>query len=353
MKNKFYKIIFLVIIFIFMINIINSYAANHWNDFSVNDYKNATPENAGQLAGYLSAEDEESLKGLEKDELEKYIKCSEAFLKTEAARQLDISITGKINTYKEEAKKIKKEGTGNNDEKEGGSSNINNSSWTDYISRKNEVKNVATKEDAETFYKMLANPNPSIDDMSDDYAEQYIILIGELLKSPGFQLYSDEKTNARQVLTERMRLAKDKHEIDDEDASETLGDTGADTDAGGQGGSDTAVYKQPKKGDTKTAATSLGDVIEDGDSLIREGKELQYNEAGLQKFSTIMYNILLAIAVALALIVGVIVGIKYMTGSVEEKANYKAMFLPYVVGCVVVFGSFGIWKLVVGILQNI
>ena len=119
------------------------------------------------------------------------------------------------------------------------------------------------------------------------------------------------------------------------------------------GGSDTAVYKQPKKGDTKTAATSLGDLIEDGDSLIRDGKELQYDEAGLQKFSTIMYNVLLAIAVAIALIVGVIVGIKYMTGSVEEKANYKAMLLPYVAGCVVVFGSFGIWKVVVTILQNI
>jgi hypothetical protein len=29
-----------------------------------------------------------------------------------------------------------------------------------------------------------------------------------------------------------------------------------------------------------------------------------------------------------------IIGFKYIIGSVEEKANYKATMLPYIIGCV-------------------
>lgn len=117
--------------------------------------------------------------------------------------------------------------------------------------------------------------------------------------------------------------------------------------------SSTSIYKQPELNKSKTAAGSLSDLIADGKSFLYNGDELQYDESSLQNFSTAMYNILLAIAVAIALIVGVIVGIKYMVGSVEEKANYKAMLIPYVAGCAVVFGAFGIWKLVVTILESI
>ena len=34
-----------------------------------------------------------------------------------------------------------------------------------------------------------------------------------------------------------------------------------------------------------------------------------------------------------------IIGIKYMSGSLEEKANYKKSMLPYLIGCVLLFGA--------------
>lgn len=34
-----------------------------------------------------------------------------------------------------------------------------------------------------------------------------------------------------------------------------------------------------------------------------------------------------------------IIGIKYITGSIEEKANYKKSMMPYVIGCVILFGA--------------
>lgn len=35
----------------------------------------------------------------------------------------------------------------------------------------------------------------------------------------------------------------------------------------------------------------------------------------------------------------VVIGIKYMTGSVEEKAEYKNSLLPYLIGSIIVFAA--------------
>lgn len=40
------------------------------------------------------------------------------------------------------------------------------------------------------------------------------------------------------------------------------------------------------------------------------------------------------ISAIVAVIVLMIIGVKYIIGSAEEKANYKATMIPYVVGCI-------------------
>lgn len=66
-----------------------------------------------------------------------------------------------------------------------------------------------------------------------------------------------------------------------------------------------------------------------------------------------MYNLLLGLGIIVAVIVGIIIGIKYMIGSIDEKAECKQLLLPYFVSCFVVFGAFGIWKLAVNIVSKI
>ena len=39
------------------------------------------------------------------------------------------------------------------------------------------------------------------------------------------------------------------------------------------------------------------------------------------------------VSVVVSVISLMIIGIKYMLGSVEEKANYKATMMPYIIGC--------------------
>lgn len=100
--------------------------------------------------------------------------------------------------------------------------------------------------------------------------------------------------------------------------------------------------------------TSLSDVISGGDSFIDAGKDgsAKIDKGSLQNASSSIYNILLICGVIIAVLIGSIMGIKFMIGSVEEKAEIKAALVPFVIGCIVVFGAFGIWKIVVTIGNN-
>lgn len=45
------------------------------------------------------------------------------------------------------------------------------------------------------------------------------------------------------------------------------------------------------------------------------------------------------VAMISAIIVLMVLGVKYMMGSAEEKASYKKTMMPYIIGAVLVFGA--------------
>ena len=100
------------------------------------------------------------------------------------------------------------------------------------------------------------------------------------------------------------------------------------------------------------AANSLSEILEQGKDFI-EGGELIYkhdniiNETTLKQTSKSIVNILTALGIVVALVIGVVIGIKIITGTVEEKAKIKEALIPYIVGCVIVFGGFTIWSNVI------
>jgi len=140
-------------------------------------------------------------------------------------------------------------------------------------------------------------------------------------------------------------------------------------------------------------AFTIDDILTQGDNFIQEGKnnkyatyidengkeqikyetyvdengEIQYkldkngnkipipilDEEQLQRTVNQVYNILLTIGIGLSVLVGAMLGIKYMISSVEEQAKIKETLIPYVLGCFVVFGAFGIWKIIIEFGQNI
>ena len=102
-------------------------------------------------------------------------------------------------------------------------------------------------------------------------------------------------------------------------------------------------------------ASSLSDAIGGADDFVQAGvqdKSPAISEDNLQGMSDMLYTALLVIATIVAIIVGLVIAIQFMTGSVGERAKIKETLIPYIAGCIVIFGAFGIWKLVVNILKQ-
>ena len=100
---------------------------------------------------------------------------------------------------------------------------------------------------------------------------------------------------------------------------------------------------------------ALGDIISSADKFMEDGKSeknVGLDEGVIKDLSNTVYNILFILGIVIAVIWGLVIAIKFITGSVEEKAEVKKTLIPYVAGCVVLFGAFTIWKVVVTILQS-
>ncbi len=59
------------------------------------------------------------------------------------------------------------------------------------------------------------------------------------------------------------------------------------------------------------------------------------------------------VGIVLAVVILMILGIKYMVGSAEEKADYKKSMIPYLVGAIILFGAAGIAQVVVSLSGNL
>lgn len=58
------------------------------------------------------------------------------------------------------------------------------------------------------------------------------------------------------------------------------------------------------------------------------------------------------VGVAVSIIVLLIVGIKYMTGTVQEKAEYKKTMIPYLIGVFIFFALSQILPLIIGLIAD-
>ena len=62
---------------------------------------------------------------------------------------------------------------------------------------------------------------------------------------------------------------------------------------------------------------------------------------------------MLLCGIVAAVICGACLGIFFIISSPEGKAKVSQYLVPYIVGCVVVFGAFGIWKMTVEVGDEI
>lgn len=64
-------------------------------------------------------------------------------------------------------------------------------------------------------------------------------------------------------------------------------------------------------------------------------------------------KVVLTIGIVVSVIMLILLGIKYMMGSVEEKAEYKKTLIPYIIGAGLVFAASGIAQIIYDIAIKI
>ena len=100
-------------------------------------------------------------------------------------------------------------------------------------------------------------------------------------------------------------------------------------------------------------AGPLQDIMNRAEGFVNNGENggNVINNDALREGSNTLYNVLLVIGIAVAFIWGIVLGIQFITGSLGEKADVKKNMIVYIIGCIIIFGAFGIWKLLLQLLQ--
>lgn len=72
----------------------------------------------------------------------------------------------------------------------------------------------------------------------------------------------------------------------------------------------------------------------------------------IKKFGNNIYSVITVIGIAASVIVLMIIGMKYMMGSAEERAGYKKSLMPYFIGSILVFSASAIANIIYLAMYN-
>ena len=94
---------------------------------------------------------------------------------------------------------------------------------------------------------------------------------------------------------------------------------------------------------------AVSDMFKSADDFLSKGRPptTVIDETKLKSTSGTIYKWLMIVAICVAVIIGAIIGVQFITGSIEGKAKIKEALVPYIIGCIVVFGAFFIWRTLV------
>ena len=104
---------------------------------------------------------------------------------------------------------------------------------------------------------------------------------------------------------------------------------------------------------------SIGSVVfaDTASSVLNQMNQAQNSSVnGTNEITTLggrIVGIVQVVGVIVAVIIILIIGIKYMLGSAEEKAEYKKTMIPYLVGAVLIFAGSTIVNAVYNIITGL
>ena len=86
-------------------------------------------------------------------------------------------------------------------------------------------------------------------------------------------------------------------------------------------------------------ATNTGEVLE---KLENKTKSANVETGEIETTAGKVIKIMQTVGIIVGVIVLVVLGIKFMMGSAEEKAEYKKTFIPLIIGAIVLISAFSI-----------
>ncbi len=106
---------------------------------------------------------------------------------------------------------------------------------------------------------------------------------------------------------------------------------------------------------TCMADSSLDDIMNNGNSFLNAGSEssTMIDQNDLKSLSNFISGVLLTIAIGVTVITGAIMGLNFITQSIEEKAKVKESMVPWIIGIIVSLGAFTIWEVAVNLFQSL
>lgn len=104
---------------------------------------------------------------------------------------------------------------------------------------------------------------------------------------------------------------------------------------------------------SEAAMFDTGQIINGGDSFLNKAEDRNIFDATNERSAIDqIYYVMLTIGIVLAVVVGIILGIQFITTGAAGQAKVKEKLIPFALGAFVVFGAFGIWRMVYNILNN-
>lgn len=95
-----------------------------------------------------------------------------------------------------------------------------------------------------------------------------------------------------------------------------------------------------------------GTTYDEGLGNLNQYKGTTMNSTKLKHMGGVILSAIQVIGTVLSVVILIVIGIKYMLGSVEEKADYKKTLVPYVVGAFILFTGTLIPQLIYKFMQN-
>ena len=106
----------------------------------------------------------------------------------------------------------------------------------------------------------------------------------------------------------------------------------------------------------KASSLSIDDMWNQGNDFIQEGKSSDtptFEGTTMRHAIRDLYNFAMVLAIIITAIIATYLGIQFMTQGTEGKAKVKEALVPLIIGAIVVFGSFMIWRQAMILFRNV